>query len=139
MFFFYIYIFLVLTFFYMTKSVSDIMDLQTFLTFHIPIPYLFALKIKWYTTSHGKWSMFYILPWQFEWMNEWMTEYLFHPRFFFFWPLCCLFFFPLVSSNSSSLSLSLRTFCITWSSTLFLKGRWVFSYLILFILTLYFQ
>jgi hypothetical protein len=36
------------------------------LLFDMPILYLFALKIKRYTPSQGKWSMFYIPPRQFE-------------------------------------------------------------------------
>jgi hypothetical protein len=31
--------------------------------------YRFTLKIKYYTPPQGKWSIFYILPWQYEWMN----------------------------------------------------------------------
>jgi hypothetical protein len=36
------------------------------LLFDMPILYLFALKIKRYTPSQGKWSMFYIPPYQKE-------------------------------------------------------------------------
>jgi hypothetical protein len=36
---------------------------------YMPIPYPFALKMKFHTPSQGKWFMYYNLPQQFEWMN----------------------------------------------------------------------
>jgi len=41
--------------------------------FYMPIPYSFALTIKYYIPSHGKWSMFYILHWRIEWMINYLT------------------------------------------------------------------
>ena len=40
----------------------------------MPIPYTFALTIKRYTLSQGKYCMFYILPWESEWMDTSFTS-----------------------------------------------------------------
>jgi hypothetical protein len=70
-------------FFYRFKNYSIIVCVtwsiyQTWYLFlYIHFPSSFALEIKYYAQSQGKWSMFYIPSWQFIWMNEYVLDSLY--------------------------------------------------------------
>ena len=47
------------------------------LIFYMPIPYPFALKIKYYIPSQGNWSLFFYSPLTI-WMNANILDFLYH-------------------------------------------------------------
>ena len=77
--------------------------------FYISIPDHFTLIIKCYTPSQGKWSMLYILPWQFECIINPSPSLM---KFNITWsPSLFVIFYLALSVNFIS-TFSINTYCL---------------------------
>jgi hypothetical protein len=94
------------------------------LIIYMPILYPFALKIKYYTPSHGNRSMFYNLPWQFDRMNTSLNSStdIYHYMVTFFvsnGTLSCLPCFVKFASTFSIITFCLPEVCCWMNMAIF--------------------